>query len=110
MDNNDLFEKGERFEIFIGIKDQDSYEEILSVDDFRKILVEICSEKKIGFTLLTQLGGYSHNKGYTTETSLRIVIIGLTEEEIIAIGEKLKKQINTDTILITRSDIEYSFM
>ena len=110
MDNNDLFEKGERFEIFIGIKDQDSYEEILSVDDFRKILVEICSEKKIGFTLLTQLGGYSHNKGYTTETSLRIVIIGLAEEEIIAIGEKLKKQINTDTILITRSDIEYSFM
>ena len=110
MKNNDLFEKGVKFEIFIGIKDQDSYEEILSIDDFRKILVEICSEKEIGFTLLTQLGGYSHNKGYTTETSLRIVIIGLAEEEIIAIGEKLKKQINTDTILITRSDIEYSFM
>ena len=60
--------------------------------------------------MLTQFGGYTHNKGYTTETSLRVIIIGISEDELVALGDKLKQIINTDTILITRSEIEYSFM
>ena len=103
-------EKGVKYEIFIGIKDKDSYEEILNVNDFKNILTEICTEKQIGFSLLTQFGGYTHNKGYTTETSLRIIIIGADEEEINILGERLKKKVNTDTILITKAQIEYCFM
>lgn len=102
--------KGYKHEIFIGLKDQDKYEEILSVEDFKEILCEICAKDNICFTLLTQLGGYSHNKGYTTENSLRIVIVGTSDEKIYALGETLKMRINTDTILITKSEIEYSFM
>lgn len=104
------FEKGVKFEIFIGIKDKDSYEEIFSADDFKQILTEICTEKEISFSLLTQVGGYTHNKGYTTETSLRIVLIGINEEEVHNLGNRLKTIINTDTILITRSDLEYVFV
>ena len=103
------FEKGSKYEIFIGIKDKDSYEEVLSVDDFKNILSEICTEKKISFSLLTQMGGYTHNKGYTTETSMRVIIIGASEDEIVSLGERLKKKINTDTILITKTEIEYCF-
>lgn len=103
------FEKGIKYEIFIGIKDKDSYVEHLSVDDFKRILTEICSRKQISFSLLTQLGGYTHNKGYTTETSMRVIIIGASEDEISRIGERLKKIINTDTILITKTEIEYCF-
>ena len=76
------FNKGIKYEIFIGIKDKDSYEEILSVEDFKNILCEICTDKEINFSLLTQTGGYKHGKGYTTETSLRIIIIGIDEKEI----------------------------
>lgn len=104
------FTKGIQHEIYIGIKDKDSYEEIITVDDFKKMLSQICAGKNIGFSLITQLGGYSHNKGYTQETSLRIVVIGADEREIFEIGQRLKKQINTDTILITRSEIEYLFI
>lgn len=100
------FVRATRYEIFIGIKDKDSYQEMITVDDFRTMLGEICAEKQIAFSLLTQLGGYTHNKGYTTETSLRIVIIGADEEEISRLGEKLKRKVNTDTILITKSEIE----
>lgn len=102
--------KGYKHEIFIGLKDQDKYEEILSIEDFKEILCEICAKDNICFTLLTQLGGYSHNKGYTTENSLRIVIVGTDDEKIYALGEALKMRINTDTILITKSEIEYTFM
>ena len=105
-----LFKKGYRYEIFIGIKDKDTYEELFTVQDFIQILSEICTEKEISFSLLTQLGGYSHNKGYTTETSLRIVIIGIAEDELMALGERLKMIINTDTVLYTKTEIEYAFV
>jgi hypothetical protein len=110
MDGELKFEKGLKYEIFIGIKDKDDYEEIISVSEFKHILTEICKEKEIGFSLLTQMGGYTHDKGYTTETSLRIVLIGMEEEEVYNLGLKLKEIINTDTILITKTEIEYCFV
>jgi len=109
MEKEYSFSKGTQFEIYIGIKDQDSYEEIITVEDFKQMLSDICAKKDIGFSLLTQLGGYSHNKGYTMETSLRIIVIGAEESEMIELGERLKKQVNTDTILIARSEVEYLF-
>lgn len=103
------FNKGIKYEIYIGIKDKDSYEEILSVEDFKSILCEICADKEINFSLLTQTGGYKHGKGYATETSLRIIIIGIDEKEINLLSEKLKKKINTDAVLITKAEIDYCF-
>lgn len=104
------FQKDLKYEIFIGIKDKDSYEEIFDVNDFKAMLTEICTEKQISFSLLTQLGGYTHNKGYTTETSLRIILIGIDEDEAKRLGESLKKKINTDTIMITKSEIEFAYI
>lgn len=103
------FTSGVKYEIYIGIKDKDSYEEILSVEDFKNILCEICYAKEINFSLLTQTGGYKHGHGYTTETSLRIVIIGIDENEIKLLSERLKKKINTDAVLITKTKIDYCF-
>ena len=108
--SQNLFNEGIKYEIYIGIKDKDSYLEILNVEDFKEILTEICTEKQISFTMLTQHGGYSHGKGYTTETSLRVVIIGINEEEVYLLGEKLKKKINTDAVLITKTEIEYCYI
>lgn len=103
------FNSGIKYEIYIGIKDKDSYEEILSVEDFKNILCDICHTKKINFSLLTQTGGYKHDKGYTTETSLRIIIIGIDENEVRLLSERLKKKINTDAVLITKTKIDYCF-
>ena len=108
--NKETFDKGVQYEIYIGIKDKDSYLEVLSVDDFKDILTEICTEKQISFTMLTQHGGYTHGKGYTTETSLRVVIIGIDEDEVDLLGKKLKKKINTDAVMITKTEIEYCYI
>ena len=37
-----LFQNGIKYEIFIGLKDKDTYDEILSIENFKKILSEIC--------------------------------------------------------------------
>lgn len=101
--------KGTKYEIYVGLKDQDTYEEIFDPEIFTKVLAKVCHKKEIGFSLTTQLGGYTHNKGYVTETSLRITLIGINEKEVHELGEYLKELINTDTILITKEDCEYLF-
>ena len=110
MTSEEIFNKGAKYEIFVGLKDKDSYQEYFNVGDFKDILAEICTEKEISFSLLTQLGGYSHNKGYTTESSLRVVLVGVEEDEVVRLGERLKEIINTDTILITKTEIDFCFL
>jgi hypothetical protein len=56
------------------------------------------------------MGGYTHGKGYTTETSLRVILIGIREEEVHRLADELKRIINTDAVLITKSDIEYCYV
>ena len=104
-----MLKKGFKYEIFIGIKDKDTYLETLSIDEVKDILKEVCRDKGINFSLLTQAGGYKHHKGYTTETSLRVIIIDIDEKEIISLVDILKRRINTDTIMVTKTEIEYCF-
>ena len=101
--------KGNKYEIYVGLKDKDTYEEIFDPEIFASVLSKKCHRKQIGFSLTTQLGGYTHNKGYVTETSLRITLVGIDENEVKELGEYLKELINTDTILITSEPCEYSF-
>lgn len=99
-----------KFEIFIGLKDQHTYEELITADEFASILATKCSRKKIGFSLVKQLGGYSHNLGYVTETSLCITLFGIDKDEVEKLGVELKKIVNTDTIMITSEECEYYYI
>lgn len=101
--------KGKKYELYIGLKDKSTYEEVFSIEDFIKFLSAYCSEDKIGFSMVNQLGGYSHDKGYVTETSLRITLFGIEEDAVQKLGQSLKELVNTDTIMITGEDCEYGF-
>lgn len=101
--------KGKKYELYIGLKDKNTYEEVFTTEEFVKVLSEYCSEKQTGFSMTTQLGGYSHNMGYVTETSLRITLFGVEEDKVRELGEKLKQLVNTDTIMFTSEDCEYGF-
>ena len=48
MDDH-MFEKGIRYEGFVGIKDKDSYEEHLNVSDFKRILTKSALRRKSVF-------------------------------------------------------------
>lgn len=98
-----------KYEIYIGLKDQKTYEEIFTVEEFVKVLSAHCTKKKIGFSLITQLGGYSHNKGYVTETSVRITLFGIDENDMKELGFALKELVNTDTIMITSEESDYYY-
>ena len=96
----------EKYSIYIGLLDMDSYEEIITVDKFRQILEEYCKNKKIAFSLSLLRGGYSHGKGYATENSLLIELIGIDHDSAERMALSLKKKVNTDSVMVTREYIE----
>ncbi len=99
-----------KYEIYIGLKDQDTYEEFLTAEHFSEILTEQCKRDEIGFSMTRQLGGYTHKNGFVTETSLRITLFGIEKDEIVRLGETLKKIVNTDTIMITSEECAYGYV
>ena len=100
------FVKTKKYEIYIGLKDRATYEELFSIEDFVAILSALCVNKQIGFSMTKQFGGYTHQKGYVTENSIRITLLGIDKASVYALGDILKQRINTDTILITVEDCE----
>lgn len=99
-----------RYEIYVGLKDQDTYEEYFTLDSFKKYFNDIVNERNISFSLTDQIGGYTHNKGYVIETSLKIMLLNVEFDKVMEVAELVKKLVNTDTVMITREKTEYSYI
>lgn len=107
MSAEDSFNETYKYEIYVGLKDKDDYNEYLSVEDVREYLCEYCKGENIAFSMVNQIGGYAHNKGYVTETSLKLVLVGASYETVLAISKILKKKVNTDIVMITREKTNF---
>lgn len=100
------FESKEKYDIYIGLKDKETYTEYLTTSDFKRVLENYCGENKIAFSLITLRGGYKHNKGYVTENSLRVELVGADYQIAKKMAVWLKEKINTDTVMITKENVE----
>ena len=98
------------YQIFIGCDDKHLKREYVPQKELIDIVVNFFKRNNVDFSLFKMSGGYTHGKGYTTETSLRIIIIGINEQEVKLLSQKLKERINTDEVLITKTEIEYCFI
>ena len=125
MSAEDSFNETYKYEIYVGLKDKDDYNEYLSVEDVREYLCEYCKGENIAFSMVNQIGGYAHNKGYVTGTSLKLVLVGASYETVVDEARKfvinlikenliklkmhkiLKKKVNTDTVMITREKTNF---
>lgn len=103
------FNKKIKYDIYIGLKDKETYSEYLTTNDFKEVVDHYCNENKIAFSLSTLRGGYKHNKGYVTENSLRVELIGADYEEVKKMALWLKERINTDTVMITKEEIDATY-
>lgn len=103
------FNKQIKYDIYIGLKDKETYSEYLTTSDFKQVLDKYCSDHKIAFSLTTLRGGYAHNRGYVTENSLKVELIGADYEIVQKMALWLKQKINTDTVMITKEEIDATY-
>ena len=101
--------KSVKYDIYVGLIDQDDYTELISVNSFTDMLTAYCTENRAAFSLSVLKGGYAHNKGYVIENSLKVELIGADYDFVKSTAQWLKEKVNTDTVMITKEDIFIQF-
>ena len=100
MDNR--YNPTEKYTIYIGLNDKNTYEQIISTEDGIRMVNEICSRYVDGYTMQTAKGGWMDEKKILTEENTLIYsFYEATDEQIMQIMDDVLKELNQNSILIT---------
>lgn len=92
----------DKYHIFIGMNDREKLQQLVSTEDFVRIVQETCEDYQIAFSLHEQVGGYMMANGtFVHENSLVLSIAGFTQEQIFKLAEKLRILLNQEAIVVT---------
>ena len=96
-------EKQLKYEIIIGLKDKDTYEQMLPTEKFVDIVSTICENNNIGFSMHIMNGGYIHQNGdYILEKSLNISLCYINKKQVMKIAKELRKVFNQESVLVLK--------
>ena len=99
--------KQTKYEIIIGLKDKNTYKQMLSTEKFVKIVKSVCKRKYIGYSMHVMEGGYIHRNGtYINEKSLNITFYYITKKQVLEIASILKKLFNQESVIVITTGIE----
>lgn len=101
-DRDNRYDPVEKYTIYIGLNDKDTYAQIISTEDGIRMVNEICSRYVDGYTMQTAKGGWVDEKQILTEENTLIYsFYGVTDEQITQIMDDVLKELNQNAILIT---------
>lgn len=98
------------YQIFIGCRDSQLQDEIISEDELREMVVQFFRRNEINFSMFSAKGGYLHEDGrFISENSLCINIIGSYDLDIIKLARSLSMYMNQECSLVVKDCIEAEF-
>ncbi|MBQ6493628.1 MAG: hypothetical protein IJI92_07185 [Erysipelotrichaceae bacterium] len=98
------------YQIYIGCRDSQLKDEIVSEDELREMVVQFFRRKEIDFSMFSAKGGYLHEDGrFISENSLCINIIGSYDLDIIKLARSLSMYMNQECSLVVKDSIKAEF-
>lgn len=98
------------YQIYIGCRDSQLRDEIVSEDELRETVVQFFRKREIGFTILSVKGGYLHEDGmFISENTICINIIGADDLDIIKLAKSLKMFMNQEYSLVVKDVIKAQY-
>lgn len=92
------------FEIYIGCKDSQIQDEIVSREELEDIVVSFFERNNIDFSLVQTGGGYLNEDGvFVLEDSLCISIIGDSDLDILGLAKSLSMYMNQETAMVVKT-------
>lgn len=96
-----------KYEIIIGLKDKNTYKQMLPTDKFVSIVTTVCKNYHIGYSIYTTDGGYIYNnKTYIEEKSLNIELLSITQKQALKIANILKEILNQESVIVLEQQID----
>lgn len=99
-----------RYTLYIGTNDQDTYTQLISLEEAKETVNEICGKYVEGYTVTEAEGGWVDETGtLTEEETLVYSFTGISEEALTSIMDEVLKELNQNSILVETSNVYHRY-
>ena len=103
-------ETGKKYVLYIGTNDKDTYKQVISTEEAREIVNEICIKYVDGYTASEAKGGWvDETDTLTQENTLVYAFYEVTEEQLVNIMEEILEALNQNAILVEKQEAIYTY-
>ena len=106
----DQMETGEKYILYIGTNDKDTYQQEIPTEEARDMVNAICAKYVGGYTASDAKGGWvDETDTLTQENTLVYSFYEITEEQLVQVMDDILKQLNQNSILVERQEAVYTY-
>lgn len=99
-----------KYTLYIGLNDKDTYQQVISREEARKIVNEICARHTDGYTSFDAEGGWTdQDHVLTKEETLVYMFNDIDEDDLDKIMDEVLDALNQNSILVEKDQTVYSY-
>lgn len=103
-------ETGEKYVLYIGTNDKDTYTQLIPTEEARDIVNAICTKYVDGYTISDAKGGWvDETDTLTQEHTLVYAFYEVTEEQLLYIMDEILTELNQNSILVEKQEAVYAY-
>lgn len=103
-------ETGEKYILYIGTNDKDTYTQLIPTEEARDKVNAICAKYVGGYTVSDARGGWvDETDTLTQENTLVYSFYEVTEEQLRQIMDDVLKELNQNSILVEKQEAVYTY-
>lgn len=103
-------ETGEKYILYIGTNDKETYTQLIPTEEAREMVDEICAKYTGGYTESDARGGWTDETGtLTRENTLVYEFYQIEEETLVQIMDEILAALNQNSILVEKRAVSYTY-
>lgn len=103
-------ETGDKYTLYLGLNDKDTYEQKISTEDAIDKANKICAAHSGGYTQFTARGGWTNDDGTLGhENTLVYMIYDISESDLKAMLDEFIKEFNQSSVLVEKSETAHIY-
>lgn len=109
-DQKSVNAKSSQYVMYIGTNDKDTYEQIISTEEAKKIVDGICFKYLGGYTIQDAIGSWVDDDGNPTHENTIVCYFDDTDSETVhKIADEVIAALNQNSVLIETDSIQIEF-
>ena len=103
-------EPAEKYTLYLGLNDKDTFEQKISTEDAIEKANEICARHSGGYTQFTARGGWTNDDGTLGhENTLVYMIYDIQESDLQAMLDEFLKEFNQSSVLVEKNESSHIY-
>ena len=105
--NQDAWTKDVQYLVHFGLNDKDTGEQMISTEEARQKIQDICVEKGVGFTVYDAYGAYLEN-GIPQQNDTLVFSLALVTENLVnEIANEAMEALNLASVFVMKDSLDY---